>query len=211
MDNIRNKVEQMNEQLKKDIDLSKIEEMLKDNKIIFDYKDKKYRVRLLNLAEKEELLKFQVKKEMDMLNEGIFKYEKVLIPILKQNGTDIEAMDKRINDIYREECKIMLKLGEAEKEKETEDILSSYKEEIVKLRDEIKQISIEKSIRLNNSLENQLLNSVVQYMVFLGLEVLENDKYLKMYKTYDEFLNNINETLMKKAVAYITVLEYVHE
>jgi hypothetical protein len=60
------------------------EELIKDNKIIFTYKDKKYRVRLLNLSEKEELDTLRRKKFGQLLKDKDILLEKDLIAQYKE-------------------------------------------------------------------------------------------------------------------------------
>lgn len=212
MDNVREKAEQIGENLRKEIELEKLEQMIKDNQIVFNYKDKEYRIRLLTLAEKEELLKFQAKKEMEMLVEGSFKYEKVLIPLLKKAGIDIETIDKEIEKLNKEEDALMLKLGAAMKNEESITVFQIYHEDIKKIQQELRpNLIVEKSLRLANSIESQLLDYTIKYIVYLSLEVKENEEYKRIYNSYSELLDNMDENLLKKAIAYSTLLQYESE
>jgi hypothetical protein len=209
MDNVREKAEQINENLRKEIEMDKLSDMIKDNNILFNYKDKSYRIRLLTLGEKEELLKFQAKKEMEMLQEGSFKYERVLIPLLKQAGIDIVVIDKEIEKLNKEEESLMLKLGEAMKKDEAPTTLQIYHDDIKKIQQELRpNLVIEKSLRLANSIESQLLDYTIKYIVYLSLEIKENKEYTRIYSAYSDLLNDMDESLLKKAIAYSTLLQY---
>lgn len=211
MDAVRDKAIKMQDELRKNIDLANLEEIIKDNKVLFTYKGKEYRIRLLNLKEKQELLKFQTKKENEMREEGIFRYERVLIPELKKTGIDISAIDKDCERLRKEEEKIALQLGESIKKQEPLSVLETYHNEIETIQKERQQKVIEKSLHLSTSLENQLLNATITYVVYLSLEVKVEETYLKAYSSYDEMLQNMDESLLKQAVGYSTLLQYETE
>jgi len=212
MENVREKVEKIQEDLKKNINLSQMEQLIKDNKISFDYKEKSYRVRFLNLKEKQELLRFQTRKENEMREEGIFKYETVLIPELKKAGIDIEGINKKIKNLQREEEKINLQLGEALKEQKPLEIVQPMHDSIIQIQDEKQALVIEKSVRLAASLENQLLDATITYIVYLSLEIKnEKNEYVKVFETYEKMLETIDNELIKKAVSYSTLLQYETE
>jgi len=209
MDDVRQKAQEINENLRKEIELDKLAEMIKDNKICFVHKDKEYRIRLLSLMEKEELLKFQAKKELEMRREGIFQYEKVLIPELKKAGIDIISIDKEIEKLNKEEENIMLKLGESIKNKEPIETQQIYHDDIQKIQQDLRpQLVVEKSLRLANSIESQILDSTIKYIVYQSLEIKEGDVYKKIYDVYNTMLETIEEGLLKKAVTYSTLLQY---
>ena len=198
-------VSKMNEEL----NLSKAEEFIKDNKISFVYDEKKYRVRLLNLAEKEELDMLRRKKFGNLLQDKDILLEKDLIKQYKERGIDIEDIDEQIKKIDAEDNVIQLQLGEAIANNDAENALKGYKEQIEELRTKKQIIRTQKNLLLDYSLENQLEGYVYQIMTYLSLEVFENNKWIKKFNSLDEFQKYPDEKLINKAASNSILLQYM--
>ena len=127
MKNKLSDAEKIVQEMAKENELSRIEELIKDNRIVFDYKDKKCRVRLLNLAEKEELDMLRRKKFGQLMKDNDIFLEKDLIKQYKERGINIDELDDQINKINAEEIGLQMKLGEAISKNEIETILKNYK------------------------------------------------------------------------------------
>lgn len=196
-------------EMSKATELSKIEELIKDNKITFEYKDKQYRVRLLNLAEKEELDTLRRKKFGQLMKDTDIFFEKDLIIQYKERGVNIDELDEQIKKIDAEELDIQLKLGEAISKNEGETILGAYKDQIIELRMKKQIIHTQKNLLLEFSLENSLLNYVAQIITYLSLEKFENDKWQRAFTTLEEFQTYEDEQLINKAGAFSMLLQYI--
>jgi hypothetical protein len=204
------------EKFEKNKDLAKIESLIKDNLIEFEYKDKSYRVRLLTLREKEELNNLISKKVNSMLQEkdeqGNYVYltEKALIKLLKErDDVDVEAINDDIKKIESEENNLMLKLGEAISKNEMETVLKTYKEQIETLR--IKRITLDtqKTLILEFSLENQMLGFQSKFITYLTLEIKENNTWKRLFDSLEEFDNNLDDSLKEEAARYSILLQYI--
>lgn len=209
MDNKLSDAQKIVEEMDKDINLSKIEEMIKDNCITFPYKEKQYRVRLLNMKEKEELDMLRRKKFGALLKDSDILLEKDLILQLKNRGIDIDSINEDIKKADAEETNIMVQLGEALSKNESETILESYKQQVEDLRIKKQILNTQKTLLLEFSLENQLLNYVAQIITYLSLDELKDGVWQRMFNTLDGFQVYTDEGLITKAGQYSMLLQYL--
>ena len=195
--------------MEKESELSKLEELIRDNKISFEHKDEKYRVRLLNLYEKNELDMLRRQMFGKLLQDKNILLEKDLIKQYKSRDVDIEEMDDKIKVYNAEELELQLKLGEAISKNEGEEILKGYKDRIEGLRTKKNILFTQKNLLLEFSLENQLLNYVAQIITYLSLEVLMDGVWERKFESLEEFQKYPDETLVNKAGQYSMVLQYI--
>lgn len=194
------------EELKQNNNLTFLEELLKDNQIEFIIEDCTYRVRLLNLHEKEILNNMKIKKFMQLLQDKDILLEKDLIIIYKQRGVDIEDLDEKLRKLEAEKKLIALKLGESIANKRDEKVLEVHRNQIRDLSDKINMIIIQKNDLLSYSLENQLSNYYVKCLTYLSLEKKIEDKWVKLASSLEEFEKTINEIIIEKAIYYSMLL-----
>jgi len=197
------------EDMAKETELSRIEELIKDNRITFDYKEKKYRVRLLNLAEKQELDELRRKYFGRLLKDKDVLLEKDLIIQYKERGMDIEEIDDQIKKLNAEDLDLQVKLGESISKNEGEAILKSYKEQIEELRAKRQILDTQKNLLLQFSLENSLLNYVAQVITYLSLDMKKDDKWQRMFDSLDAFQTYEDGELINKAGSYSMLLQYI--
>ena len=209
MDDRLNDAERIVKEMEKETDLSRIEELVKDNKITFDYKDKKYRVRLLNLSEKEELDLLRRRKFGQLMQDKDVLLEEKLIAQYKEKGVDINEFDEQIKKLNAEELDLQMKLGEAISKNEVESILKNYEEQIRELRVKKQILSTQKTLRLELSLENALLNYIAQVITYLSLETKIDNKWQRMFNNLEAFQTYEDEQLINKAGSYSMLLQYL--
>jgi len=209
MDNKLSDAKRIVKDMEKEIELSKIEELIKDNKITFDYKDKKYRVRLLNLSEKEELDLLRRRKFGQLMKDKDIFFEKDLIAQYKERGINIDELDDQIRKINAEEMGLQLKLGEAISKNETETILKNYKEQVEELIAKKQVLYTQKTLLLEYSLENSLLNYVSQIITYLSFDIQLNDSWQRMFTSLEAFQKYEDEQLIIKAAKYSMLLQYI--
>jgi len=195
--------------MEKENELSRVGELIKDNRIIFDYKDKKYRVRLLNLKEKEELDQLRRKKFGQLMKDKDILLEKDLINQYKERGVNIEELDDQLKKLNAEELDFQIKLGESISKNEIESILKNYKEQIEDLRIKKQILNTQKNLLLEFSLENSLLNYVAQVITYLSLEEQKEDKWQRMFDSLDSFQTYEDEGLINIAGSYSMLLQYI--
>ena len=190
------------DKIKEDHDLSKFEELVKDNKIEFEFDGQKYQVRMLNVAEKDELDSLRRKKFGKLIQDKDILLEKDLIRVYKERGLDLEEINEQIRKLDTERYSITLKLGESIANKIGESVLKEYKDQIESLTNRIYLFSLQKSNLLTYSLENQLANYIVKALTYLSLEVFKDEKWVKAYKSIEDFEKNIDEKLIEKSIYY---------
>jgi len=192
-----------------DKELAKAEQLVVDNKIEFEYKDKIYRVRLLLLKEKEELYMLKLSKFGQLIKNKDILMEKDLIKIYAERGINIEDLTENIKKLNAEIDDLKLSLGEAIEKSEAEIILKNYEEKINTLKQSQQLLIIQKSNYLTTSLESQLENYEAQFITYLTLEFLNEDKWERVFKTFDEFSNCEDEALINKAGTRTMLLQYL--
>lgn len=189
-------------------DLESIEEvkkMIEDNKIKFEIKGIKYKVRQLTFEEQKELENFRRKKYLEFMNDDSMMFQKQWIKKYKTKGIDIDEMEQKIRENLRQENQIMLKLAQTN----TEDRVADLKSQIIELRKESALINIERTDLLNFSIEDQLMIAVNSYYTYLSLEKLTEDKkYIRVFKDIDEFNKSQNTKLINKAFHYTNTIIY---
>ena len=215
MEDKKQDAERIVEDMNKELELGKVEELIKDNRITFDHKDKRYRVRLLNLAEKEELDLLRRKKFGQLMQkkdeQGNFSIllEKDLIKVYKERGINIDELDDQIKKINAEELDLQIKLGEAISKNEPETILKTFKEQIEELKTKRQILNTQRTLLLEFSLENSLLNYVYQIITYLSLEKQDGKKWQRMFQTLEAFQTYEDEQLINKAATYSMLLQYL--
>ena len=185
--------------------IDEVENMVTDNKIEFNIKKVKYRVRLLTFEENQELEKHRRKKYLEFINDDSMLFRKQWIKKYEAKGIDIDGMEDKIRMNLRKEKEIMLKLAQTSDEKRVEEL----KAQIIELRKASAYINIEKTDLLNFSIEDQLMVAVNSYYTYLVLEkISDENKYVKVYKDFDKFSKSKNSELVNKAFHYTDILIY---
>lgn len=189
--------------------LSKLEEMIKDNQITFDYQEKKYRVRLLELPEKNKLDEMRRKKFGELIQDENILMKESLIQNYKKRGINIDELQDKIKKINSEEFDLQLKLGEGISNNNGETLLKNYKDQIQELRTQKKLLQTQEELLLNYCLENQLESYVYQVITFLSSEILVDEKWKKLFNSFDEFENSKDENLIVLLGTYSVTLQHI--
>jgi hypothetical protein len=195
--------------MEKETDLSKVEELIKDNSIVFEHGGKRYRIHLLNLVEKEELDQLRRKKFGQLLKDPDILLEKDLIALYKERGEDVEEIDEQIKKLDAEDLGLQVKLGEAISKNEGLQIFQTYKEQIQALIVQKQVLRAQKILLLEFSLENNLLTYVAQVITYLSLDEDKNGTWNRMFKSLADFQNYKDESLINQAAQYSMILQYM--
>lgn len=189
-------------QLKEKHQLEMLEEDLKDNKAEFNYKDIEYRVRLFTRKDKEEIYLLNIKKYNQLLKDPDILKEADLYVVYKNKGLDIAAIDSEIRRYQAEIMDLHLKLGKEEEDKSPESVCKAYHDKIVTLQESLYVAIIKRAQLLNHSLENILEEYISRISLFFSLEKLENEKWIRAFKSLDEYDNFNDEELLSMAQIY---------
>jgi hypothetical protein len=197
------------ESMNKEINLNEIAEMVKNNFIIFEHNELKYRVHLLSYKEKIELDGLRRKKFGELLQDKDILLEKELIKNYKLKGIDIESeIDNPVKKLQAKILDVQLKLGESLSKKESDLILKEYKKQLDELIKEKQTLETQKTLLLEFSLENQLLNYTAAITTYLSLDTLKDEKWERMFKSIEEFDNYMDEELINKAGMNSMLLQF---
>jgi len=191
--------------------LAQVEDFIKDNKVKFTVDSKNYRIRLLNLSEKNELDTLRRKKFGQLLQDKDILLEKDLVKQYKERGVDISELDDSMKKIEAEMFNLQMKLGESIAKNEGNTVVDTYKKQVEELITEKNTIFTQKSMLLEYSLENQLLSYVYQIITYLSLEQSVEDSWERMFTTFEKFekATEEQEKVINTAAQYTVLLQNV--
>ena len=188
-------------------DLAELDEMLKNNYVEWKEGDVSYKVRKPNHDERKELRMEKIKCHNELRTSPDWKYEQQIILEYANKGIDIADMINKqlaINKQIEEVQSQLSKFG-AEKEEDNKAIFE-LKNKIYNLMIERNGISLEKSDLLADSIEQELLVMINTYTAYLVLEKKVKDKWVRVFKTYKDFMDSDNESLLEKTGSYLGML-----
>ena len=186
-------------------DVTKMEDIVKDNKIEFIIENKTYRVRKPSFAERAEIDNARRKEYLRLIADDSYFFRKTWIEKYLKKGIDINAMESKTKSYQGEIEAILLRLATATEPKDVELL----KKEIYSLRDAQFSLSMEVTDLLAHSIENQLLVFTNSYTTFVVFEEKEGEEYKKVYDTYDAFMKS-DSKVIEQAFMYINYLIYQH-
>ncbi|HUU88102.1 MAG TPA: hypothetical protein VMX17_10165 [Candidatus Glassbacteria bacterium] len=166
-------------------------ELVKDNKFYFQYQNEWYRVNMPSQKELAEANQNRNKVKIQLLQKGKkegFLMKKELIAVLKENGVDIEEMDKKIEKL--KDNLIQMALTAAKKSDREEKQIEKLEEETKKIDDEIKKVINEKMTHLTPAIEYQSEDAWYKYLVSSCTEKAmdeERENWEKVWKTFSDF------------------------
>jgi len=203
---MENKNEIAKEALKALIEIeetTKMENLIKDNKIEWKIDNISYRVRKPDFTEEEEISTIRRKKYLEYMKDPSYLFKKQWIAQYQEKGIDIIEMETKIRGLNEEIKDSLLRLA---KSTEPNDI-SILKQEILKKRDEQFSISIEITDLLTHSIENQLLIFINSFITYLVLEKKDGENWIKVYNNYNDFMKS-GDKCISQAFYYINFLIY---
>lgn len=195
-------VRELNGKLNEVNNVGSIEDLVKDNKIEFESEKITYRVRKPNYRENQEVRKQQDMKKIELLENPKYKLRKELIKIYKQNGIDIEEMERKIASFPKRLEPIQEKLAIARFPRERDPLI----EEIEKLEEKQLELIIERNEYLDSCIENRIIEHANLYMLYLVLEKKIDEKWIKAFDNYETFLEN--DDIIIKGSNFLSLLIY---
>lgn len=194
------------------IDRMKItEQMVKDNKIPFEVEGIKYRIRKLTHDEQVEMKNKRSEKYLFLLRanneEGKPKYifkDKLILEYMKR-GINILEMKEDRRKWTIELKKLQFRLAELGKSKENKEVIA-LKLDINGFKEKIQQSIMEETELLNHCIEEILMEYVNIYTTYLALEKLDKNKWVKAFKSFNDFMKNTNEELFDSSIQALGLL-----
>lgn len=189
------------------LNMQDVEQKIIDNKIIFTFQNDSFKVKKLNVLEKEELKKYMSYKMLELAEDKQVKKESDWIAIWKEKGIDIEGIDEEVKTLLTLFNKALYELGRLISISATPKELDIKEKECKDLKSKIANLNAQKIDLLSASYESQLVDYMYKYMVFLSLEKLEGEVFKKVFNSYEDMLQNISPELMCEAVKYVAMVE----
>ena len=187
-------------------DKEKLENIIKDNKIIFSVKDKNYRVSKLTQGQSAQARSARNNKYLELLKSNDFVLREQLISIYLEKGIDIVKMEAEIKELQLQIEDIMEKAAPIPTESST--VLKDYESQCDELKLKQTAISVRLTELLEYCLENEINEFANLYLVYLVLEKEVDNKYIKCFETYQEFLDSSQEDLIFSATYNLSMLAF---
>ena len=182
-------------------------ELVKDNKFLFPFNDIWYRVCMPSQKQLAEANQHRNKIKIQMLQKGKkegFLLKKELISVLKENGIDIEEMDKEIEKT--KDAIIQHSLTVAQKSDNEEKAIEVFEKKVKELEKKIKEIINEKMRHLSPAIEYQAEDAWYKSLVASCTEKQESEEvWSRVWKNYSEFEND-NSSLPYVAESHFVML-----
>ena len=186
------KVNQIRESLKDASQLVQDPSIIKDNKIIFYYKDKAYRVCMPNQRQSSEAnhIKHQLYGEL-IQTEGCYLKNRLKEILQEKQGIDIKGMEIEFAKALQEyhDAQIDLALIPIEhKQKRVEQV-----KKVIELEEKYRMTSTPLIEYLSHSIEDRCQDKYVRYLTSLCTEKLvnaEKETWKRVWNTFEEFQND---------------------
>lgn len=185
-------------------DIQKLSYMIQDNKLPFTYNKECYRVRMPSQGEKAEAEDYRSEKQIEFIQRPNCKTRVELRKILKENNVvDLDKLEAKANQIKKNFKNLYLKL--APKFNEDKEGVKTDIDKINELQNELQEVTMEVNKHLAPSLEDRLEGVYLDYLVSLCTEKLNEDKFERVWKNFEEYKND-NSPLATRAVVCMTHL-----
>lgn len=184
------------------------EEMIKDNKIEFEYGDKTYRVRKPNYKEMKEVEAKKVEKQIELMSarnekgEPVYLFEEELMKRYAEMGVDLYKIESEMNLLHSQIEDLMLTLAVTKNDVEREKL----KNKIIELREKQGELAMKKADYLSISIEAQLQEFNIAYTTYIVLEVKEENEWKRVFNSFEEFSTTEDIGLITTAIYFVTHL-----
>jgi len=175
--------------------IKKLEEMVKNNQMDFKIGEKHYKVRKPNNEEQSEIETFRIRKYKELVEDDSMLFKEQWVELYKKKGIDIIKMEVNIITLQDDIEKLMVRLATISNKKDVEQLTKQIEDLKVKQS----EIHIDKTDKLNCSIEDQLLHLVNTYYTYIVLEIKKGDKWSKAFDSYKSFMSSNDSELMKQA------------
>lgn len=190
------------EQLRESNEIKEISEQIKDNMIKFTHKNIVYRVRQTNFKEEDELRKVRNRKFIELLQEEGMELRENLAKIYKTKGVDIDDIDRKIKLVNKSIETTRKQLAPITNEKVAENLVKEIENLINNLSDLVER----KSELLEFCVENELINYMNNYLVYLVLEKEKEETFVRAFESNEKFMECNDKNLLIKAIRHLSYL-----
>ena len=186
------------------IDERNTENLLRNNTIPFKHKGKDYRLRQPEFEDNEKITKEYRRKKLELLEDETVLEKKEWVKIWKKREVDLEKVEHDMDNLYADIRQKLIKMTPIT-DKRT---LDAIKAEIKEIESQIADKSRILTDHLSDSLEYLLKVFESEYTAFIILEVKEDEKWTKAFKSFKEFSECKDNGLLVKVYGYLDALMY---
>jgi len=205
MSNRTKEARKVAKKIREGVELTETENLIIDNKVPFDYKKEKYRVRLPTRKERRDSQVFQALKYNELLDTPGYKLRQEWIAKFKaEKGIDIEEMDNQINDINEQIHDLYIEINETTDTEAKE----KYSQQVEECFVNIKKIEDKTSKLLQYCIEDQITEDGNLFLLSLILEKKTKKAWIRVFKSFEEIENTQEEDLLIMATSYLAHLFY---
>lgn len=199
--------EKMSEITAKLSELAQMEEyesLVKDNKIEFVVKSKDYRVRKPNGKERQSVNQKKTDKFLELLNTDNYMLQSQLVKKYEEKGVSISKLDEEMLTHAKKQEDLLIRLAQTTNKEDIEKL----KADIIDVRNRQAGVMNEKNELLQYSIEKQVEDFINSYFTYILLETKVEEKWIKAFENYDEFLNAENDELIIRGAYFLAMLIY---
>lgn len=202
---IEAKVKKIKDEVKDIVNIDEVEKLIQNNEIEFTLNDILYKVVKPTFQQKKDVNQERIKKYTEMLQVPTNLLEADLIKLYKKRGIDVAEMDKADEAIEKKRNSLMEKLGKMIAEDKIKSEIDKLKEEVKSLIAQQQETAMRRAILLDSSIETQVNVHVYTYIAYLITEKKQDDKWIKAWKSFDEFMLETEDTV-NQTVWYSTLI-----
>jgi len=198
---------QVTQELKNLDELEEMESLIQNNSIEFSYQGQAFRVRKPTRLEKLEVRSAKNKKQNELLRDSSNVTEVELIDTLlkRQIPVNIPQMRHEVHTLQQKIEEMAVRLTECQLPNDRKKII----EQIQGLRYEQLTLQLRISDLLSCCVEKQLRDFLREFLVYVVLETKSEDKWVKYFKSYDQFMasnSDFDDKLIYRAAHYLAIL-----
>jgi len=190
---IQESINKIKSDLQAVIQKENIKDLIKDNVITFNHKNVQYRVKKPNAGQRYLVNEAKATKFISLLRDPSHVLESDLISLYQQKGINIKELDDKYTTLSNQKKDYDIKLGKLLEENKDSTDIEVYKKEIEQINAELDNIMMRKIILLEPSIESQINVFFYSYLAYVVTEKLDNEKWIKAWSNYEEFLKEEEE------------------
>jgi len=175
------KLSEITQELSELATLKEMENVLKNNMVEFDHKEKTYRVVKPTPGELRTIQEEKAKKYSQLAMVDEYMFEEQLKKVYKSKGIDLDELDKKILELEKKEQDYMLKLAKQESDKH----VANVKNLVLEVRDTKNELFIKKVNYLQYSIENQVAEYANEMLLATVLAVKEGEEWKRVFVKHD--------------------------
>lgn len=200
-DKINDTIKSFRDKLSQDL----IESAITNNEINFKINNEELRVRKPTFGEKQELYKAKAEKFCEYLKDDTLMMKDVLKEAFKKKGIDIDVLEAKVVQLEKRKNDTQLKLGELLAKQGIVSEIEELKNSIMIIEGQQTEITVNVNQYLEFCIEQQLYLFCYSYLIMLITEVKREDKWVRYWKSYEDF-QNTQETIINTIALFASLV-----